>query len=291
VTAVIFRGHTSSVPLTYEAPPECATAAQFAEEVQARAPVGSAPARDETFDVAITHESTWRGRLAIGGATREVHGATCDEVTRALALAIATALEPPEPPEPPPPPPSEPLAAPVAAEVAPRARASSDLAFGGSMGATGGLAPSLAPEVALFGERAWSARAVRLGAALGLGPSIAAAEGHAFLRRAIVRAEGCPLALDSGAMRTSLCAALEAGPVFASGVDVTQAESHTRLWLAGGALGRVRWVFAPPFFAEIEARMTIPLLRDRYFSRPDTTIYETPAWVGAGAGAIGVRFP
>jgi hypothetical protein len=283
------RADADDLPLTYDAPAACSSAEAFAAEVRARAPIASTPAPRQSFEVQITRGATWIGRLAIADdeepMTREFRGTDCQEVTRALALAIATALEPAAPPpaqaiEPSPPP----------ADAPRTIRPAHDLAVGGAMGATGGLAPELAPEVAVFGEAGWNARAVRLGVAIALGPAIPIAQGHAVLRRALFRAEGCPLAFGGAVVRTSLCAALDAGPVFASGVDVESGESRTRIWLAAGALARARWVFAAPLFAEIEARTTIPLLRDRYFSRPDTTIYEIPVVTTAGAAAVGVRF-
>jgi hypothetical protein len=97
--------------------------------------------------------------------------------------------------------------------------------------------------------------------------------------------------VDLGSVRPSLCAAVEGGPVFASGVDFEGAESQTRLWLGGGLLGRARWSVAGPAFAELEARAMFPFVRDRYFYRPDTTIYEVPAVTVAGAAAVGLRFP
>jgi hypothetical protein len=131
---------------------------------------------------------------------------------------------------------------------------------------------------------------VRAGLAVGLGPAISTADGLAFLRRAAARGEVCPFALDVGRVRPSVCFGASAGPVFASGVDFKASSATTRLWLAVDGVLRWRVSLAGPVFVEIEARASIPLVRDRYIYRPDSTIYEAPVVAGAAAGGAGIHF-
>ncbi len=92
------------VIVAYVAPPECASTDSFhallASEI-ARAPNPSRPWR---FSVTIRHDGDYVGTLETEGGSRELRAPTCDDVTAAIALVIATA-EPILPAPPPPPPP------------------------------------------------------------------------------------------------------------------------------------------------------------------------------------------
>lgn len=113
----------SPVVVAYTAPPECASAEAFhallAAEIS-RTPNADRPWR---FSITIRHEGDYVGTLETEMSTRELRAPTCDDVTAALALVIATAepsLPPPPrsapPPPPPPPAPPRAIAAPSAVE-------------------------------------------------------------------------------------------------------------------------------------------------------------------------------
>jgi hypothetical protein len=124
----------------------------------------------------------------------------------------------------------------------------------------------------------------------GVGPHIPVSGGSAILRRLLARAEACPIAGEMRATRESLCAGAEGGVVFASADGIVAAESVSRGWAAVTLSGRARVALGPVAFFELEARMIVPLVRDRYYFRPDSTIYEPAAVAAAGSAAAGVRF-
>ncbi|HEY1955095.1 MAG TPA: hypothetical protein VGH28_05770 [Polyangiaceae bacterium] len=109
------------VVVSYTAPPECASAEAFhallANEI-ARTPNPDRPWR---FSVSITHEGDYVGTLETEASTRELRAPTCDDVTAALALVIATAE--PTLPAPGPPPITPIVQAPRAPAIAERDRA------------------------------------------------------------------------------------------------------------------------------------------------------------------------
>ncbi len=287
-----------ALALTYDAPAACPAEQELRAEVLARAP-GERSRLTQAFRVRITAGPTFEGRLTIldegTDRARALRATTCAELVHALALAIATSLEPEEPPppapsEPPrkradappaPPPASEPGRAP------PAPAAARSFAAGVAGGAASGLGPLLAPELSAFAELAWGARALRAGVAGGLGGPIPAGAAHGLLRRGVVRVEGCPLAWTLGALTPSLCGTAEAGLLWASGSNDANAESATRPWAAFGAAARARVAAGGSLFFEIDGRAAIPLWRDQFYFRPSTDIYTVPAVsfaVGAGAG-------
>jgi len=79
----------------------------------------------------------------------------------------------------------------------------------------------------------------------------------------------------------------EAGEIDASGKDITPSRTDTRLWLAAGGLGRLRYVVWSPFFVELTAGIRFALLRSRFFFEPNSTAFEVPVLSGFAGGTIG----
>jgi hypothetical protein len=103
----------------------------------------------------------------------------------------------------------------------------------------------------------------------------------------VVSLDACPLMASSGWLRADACVRADAGALDASGAGVVPARSSSRPWVSLGAAARGRWEFAAPFFLEGEAALDFPMVRDRFFVQPDTTIFQPPVagWsVAAGLG-------
>jgi hypothetical protein len=71
---------------------------------------------------------------------------------------------------------------------------------------------------------------------------------------------------------------------------VANGRSATRPWAAVGVLGRATWSPSYRIFFEAEAGAILPLVRDRFFLEPRTTIEETPTVGLMGNIGTGVRF-
>ncbi len=97
----------------------------------------------------------------------------------------------------------------------------------------------------------------------------------------------CPIAWwGRPTLRAQACVRAEGGSVQAQALNTTPARNDVRPWFMVGALGSGRWVVEGPFFLEIEAALLVPILRDRFFLRPDTTVFRAaPIAYSASAGA------
>jgi hypothetical protein len=97
----------------------------------------------------------------------------------------------------------------------------------------------------------------------------------------------CPIAWwPQPTLRAQACVRAEGGSVEAQAVNTTPARNDVRPWFMIGAPASGRWVVAGLFFLEIEAALLVPILRDRFFLRPDTTIFRAaPIAFSASAGA------
>src|SRR5207249_4159958 len=102
------------------------------------------------------------------------------------------------------------------------------------------------------------------------------------------RAAAC--ARWQGSVELAACGHAELGAVRAAGEDVVQGRALTRLWLAGGAHGELRWPIGA-VWGQIEAGASVPFLRDRYLFVPAVTIHETAPITGWICVGVGVRFP
>ena len=97
------------VVISYTAPDACADASAFRALVTAQLARASNPDRPWRFEVTIRNEGDFVATLKTETGSRELRAPTCDDVTAALAIVIATSqpdLPSPSLPPPPPPPPS-----------------------------------------------------------------------------------------------------------------------------------------------------------------------------------------
>jgi hypothetical protein len=100
----------------------------------------------------------------------------------------------------------------------------------------------------------------------------------------VVNVDLCPVVALSGTLRGDACVRTDVGALDAAGVGVVPTRTTSRPWVSLGAVARGRWEFTAPFFLEAEAAMLLPLVRDRFFVEPDTTVFR-PAVAGWSAGA------
>jgi hypothetical protein len=87
------------------------------------------------------------------------------------------------------------------------------------------------------------------------------------------------------------CFHAEGGSLAATGLDITPAENATRPWASLGALAAIRYHPFSPVFAELSMVLRLPLVRDRFYFEPDTTVFRPPALSIMGGAFVGVTIP
>lgn len=251
-----------------------------------------------------------------GGAPtrRDFSAETCAEVSSALALVVALALDPNAHTEPllaePSPPPSEPPPSPVTRDPPPVTRAPprpsaaaraplpprTRFFVGPAAGIAGGYVPTgLVTLGAVLGldakRRGWLSPLAQLTPLWAKTGTTGPRSPHATFAWALLRVDACPtrLALGSGLMLFP-CASGEAGQVSASGRDdsVDVPESRTRAWVALGPSLSLRFEADRWFFA-LSGGALAPLTRDEFvFEGPTVRIHEVPAVVFGGLLGVGM---
>jgi hypothetical protein len=230
-------------------------------------------------------------------AQRTVSARSCEEVVTALALVTALAIVPE-------------VDSPAANEdpaLIPKAMTHPDVLqvssgpgrraihvnAGAQLAVFQGVAPTAMIGIPVFlearqllGQRSW-----RVGFAYAASDTTAA-NGRASFSWMAAHLQLCPVGVERH--RTFLlesCAWFEVGGLSAAGAVVANPRAETRLWLAPGILGRVRWRVSPRVFTEIEIGAGFPLIRDRfYFGPADTTIHQVPWLTETGRIGLGVSF-
>ncbi len=269
-------GDAEPIQLAYSAPDGCPDEGAFFAQLQHRArAIRVAEPTARSFRVEIAGDGDgFRGRLevsAVDGDTtaRDVHGATCVETVSALALVSALAIE---------------ERAAVVRVTKAEARRVGPLHFALGTGAQvdGGIAPA---EIFSFGAFASLRRAngwqLRLGFARSARSDVTMPEGDASFRWTIATIDACPLSFTTGRWSAAPCAGFQGGVLTAVGSDVGMASNVDRPWLAPDATVRLR-VAIGRFAVELAGMVAAPLIRDRFYIAPSTTIDHVPA-VTAGA--------
>jgi hypothetical protein len=98
--------------------------------------------------------------------------------------------------------------------------------------------------------------------------------------------DACPTSWSSASIRVEPCVRVHGGILEATGANVVPTRDSTRPWASVGPLARARWALAPPLALEIEGALVVPLVRDRFFSEPNVTVFQSAVlgW-SAAAGA------
>jgi hypothetical protein len=306
-------GAPEGVRLDYAADAACPPESRFAEDVLARTSrvrFGEAGGSARVIHIRITRRNgEFAGRLQIGASgriseAREIAGAACDDVTSALALFTALAIDPsasttarsaPATPEPsvtgvrspapvaPSPPPSLPAASAWIWAMGLNAEAlfiaAPDGLYGASLVAS--TSRMSASPIALRGR-------VFLGYARS--PRVAAGPGVADVQLPYLGAAICPFeGALSQVMKLQICGGSRIGVYVARGAEVDVPESATQWWVDAEMRGGIGWRWSDQWTFETSAAAVMPLTRyTLVFDAPATLVYRSPA-VGLGIG-LGVTW-
>jgi hypothetical protein len=306
-----------AVRFRYRAPPECPLADVFSARVRQRTSRGREAAPEElarTFAISIDAVTPgFLGKLEFlddAGApvSRRVHGEECDAVVSSLALITALALDATLREEAsldaePTPMASAPSAAPQAplvrarapAPTAPRAPTPPVL-ISARVGVSTGYETLLAaPRFGLLGQldfrNDWSVRLLAHYERSTLGVDT----GRAISVRVLgLETSVCPLRPRLGQFSLYPCLAFDIGSLHAGGVRSDRlpvVDDDARLWAALGPELRLAWEPAMPFWFELWAAETVPLLPHRFdLENPRQLALDLATVLVSGGLSGGVRF-
>lgn len=312
------RADQEVVELRYSAPPGCPSRAAFEAEILERTqrvrfaaehspeqppargsgstagdprnPIcrgctGSGPSAAPARRVfAVTVETTadgFRGTLAVDRTSdKELAAPRCEDLTTALALVTALAIDPTAT--------LTPRARPPRPEP-PRRRAWQLELDADAMVETG-AGPGALLAAAIEARASW-----RDGYAI----ELAAIAGRDSIARDDAEAQFTWLAARPAACRSSpvqdvtvdVCGHVEIGAVRAHGEMIVNQRDLTRLWLAAGLHATARLAFGSRGFGLLQLGASLPLVRDHYLFAPDVDIHDTPSVTGWLVVGVGVRFP
>jgi hypothetical protein len=319
-----------SVRIDYAAPAGCPDPAAFVRSLRERTTHFRQAAQDEQarqFFVRVTGAaSSYSGRLEIlspDGSTsvRSVDGTICEEVSEALALMTALAIDPDaltSGPNADSKTPVEPTAEPaakselprspasvvvVAARVLPKAQPASP-PWRWSAGVLGHMTFHVSPTLGYGGDLFVDAEAPAssaLGPAARLGlflnecnVQLPSGVGARF-QWAAMSVEGCPVRLGLGALRGSLhpCLAFRLGVLAGEGRSMSQPKQTVSAWSDVGPLLRLRLAVTTELILEAQAALMLPLHRPT-FEILDmgslATAYAVPRLGGLAAAGVAYRF-
>jgi hypothetical protein len=302
-----------SFSVSYVAGADCPTQATFEAALLARAPHGrrAAPGdvADLRFEVQLGASGNRRLRVTLADGTAEERDITadgCAEAMQSMALIAATmveaqaptaAAEPVEsapapaekPPEPPTATPPAEETRPVSSEPAPQApqeqpsRSWFRLGLGGV--AEGAAAPTPAFGGTLWGELGSSrdgavAPSLRLGAVVAQAATVKTEAGEARFRLALGRVHACGLRAGNAAFELRLCALVEAGALFADGLNARNSRSRTMPWLAAGLGMLATAPISGPLALELGGGARGLVIHDEFAFSPQFEAHQVPvfAW-------------
>ena len=278
------RADEEVVELRYAAAPGCPARDVVEGAIRVRTPNVrfAAPAR-RVF--AITIEATadgFRGTIQVDRvADKELAAQRCDDLATALALVTALAIDPTAsvlPRTPPPPPRDGPGVA----------------AWSWEADVDGMVEVGASPEALLavvVQARVSLRHTYQLELAAIAGRDSTARDGAAVrFTWLAMRPGACRLWLRGG-LAAAACGNIEIGAVRASGEMIVNQRDLTRLWLAAGVHGSVRYALGARSFAQLQIGAALPFLRDRYIFAPNVELHETPSVTGWLVLGVGMRFP
>jgi hypothetical protein len=285
------------IALVYEAPADCPSQAELAQQIAARSQriqIGEG----RHFQVTIT--PSWQARIAVGETVREVAGETCREVVAAAALIIAVLAEREAPSEPAPASPA-PTPPPPPLPALPEPERTWPWRFALGVGLTFETAPtpdlllSPRPFVAFEHRPGILVRpALRLSVARGSSGSITTEAGIAELTWTAGRLEACADVGDDEGLGAAGCGTFELGAIRGRGIETLDGADETELWLAPGLIVRASYGLGQLFRFELAGGPVFPMRRYRFYFGPEEvaeTAHKVPS-VGASFGVgIGVMLP
>jgi hypothetical protein len=323
----VARADEQFFTLDYRAPAGCPSWPRFVTEVTLRTPrvrLGEDRRhRAIGVDVDIADERTHAtGHLVLREtdgrhAVRKVDGADCAEVTSALALVAALALDPNASTQPvvlaaslpashvPAPAMASPSTAPTrdtAKNVQEPARSFDwHVSAGAEIALSHGAAPSVLPIGEVFvgasrAEGAWSWD-TRVGLAYAAPTSADVPLGRAEFGLVFARADECPwTARWARQFAASPCVSFEAGRLHAEGIAgpvIVAPNQATVWWMAAGVRARLDWNLGDVWFAEAGFGTLFPLFRESFvFAVPGglTEAHKASPVVGEAGVGWGAHF-
>jgi hypothetical protein len=277
------RADPEVVELRYAAPSACPSRAAFETEILERTnnvQLG-APAR-RVFSVAIEPTADgFHGLLVVDDvADKELASPRCEDLTSALALVTALAIDPTASvlPRRAPLPPERPDSRTWAIEIDLDAMVEAGVGPGALLGA------ALEARTILHNSYSFELAAIA-------GRDSSERDGaEARFTWLAARPGACVLGLI-GRVAIDACGHAEVGAVRANGAMIINQRDLTRLWLAAGLHGNARVPFGSRGFGLLQVGTSLPLVRDRYIFAPNVAIHETPGLTGWLVVGVGMRFP
>ncbi len=273
-----------AINVRYEAPTGCGSAETFFAELAQRAPVRRVDTATRSFEIAITQDPTGitHGALTIrtaeGDTVRAVDGASCEETIAALVVVASLAVTAGREITPVPPPPPRPTPSLVPAEHW--------LAIGSGLGWHLGVVPE-----STFGMRAFvgigrtRGRQLRLGIARTQEQPTMVAVGASEFRWTVGRVELRPIVFARGPFELAPSFGVEVGALTARGTQVASPAGGSRPWVAPSVAALVG-LRVNRFTLELEGGLAAPLVRDRFFIAPGTTVHQVPVITGGVSLAL-----
>ncbi|HEY3594464.1 MAG TPA: hypothetical protein VGL13_11340 [Polyangiaceae bacterium] len=282
------------IRINYDAAAGCPGADSFFRGIHSRVESVrlAAPGEDAlrvTVKLAPGEPGNIAGELRIAGpqgaTVRTMEGGTCDQVVDALSLTAALALDGARPADKPPPPaPPRPSPTPVAFAVGARAITSE----------------VVSPFVSVGGElflrlTKTSESAVKPSLDIGVlhaRNDILTPSGSVWVRLTTVALTACPLSWDIGSTwRVQPCAVGLGGWLEAMDRAVDHPTDALRSWWSVGARLRAAASWGAHYGLELEAGVSVPLVRRRFFANTEAVLVgETPIVSALGAVGFVYRF-
>ncbi len=252
------------------APEGCGSVESFVAQLSARASVRVDESASRTFEVTVTPYTSGgtRGMLVIrardGDTVRTVDAATCDEALAALTVVAALSVNAEQARE---------------VVVPPQRPHERRVAIGGGVAGSYGVVPAAELGASAFVSLGATTRAqLRLAFARTQEQSGPTSDFRWTTGRIDVR----PFAFARGPLVMAAALGLEAGALTARGVMVGSPELRRRPWVAPFVAGRLA-VHVDRVAIELEATAAAPLIRDRFFIAPMTTVHQ-PRVITGGLG-------
>ena len=265
------------IQVEYSAPAGCPSEAEVVTRLRERASMTRVDvANTRRFAFAINSDgAAYHGALSIHDSgeptTREVSAATCDEVVGALVVVAALAIEEQTPTR--------------VERAVPSSPIRWRFAAGAGVARYAGVTPSARIGVPIYIATAHGHQALRATFDLTTTDDVPMAS----FQWLAGRIEACPYVWRFGRFAAAPCAGVQLGALRGKGTVAFEAMSQTRPWVAPEAVGRIG-IRLSGIDLELEGAIAAPLVRDRYYIAPSTTIYQVPA-IAYGVGTtLGIEF-
>lgn len=112
----------------------------------------------------------------------------------------------------------------------------------------------------------------------------------AVFRLTTASLEPCFVAVEGHRLELRPCAQLTGGVLEGASAAFVPSTNEVRPWASLGALVQGRWHFLGPLALEVSFGFTVPLVRDDFYFRPKTAVYQAPPFVLAGNVGVGTTF-